>query len=130
MADHAHSSHSSEQEHTPHVLPGIVYWKVYGALMLLLFLTVWVAYQHIPVVIISVGIALTIAIVKMVLVILYFMHVRFQSRLTWLWASIGFVWLVILLTVVTDYMARPYDPRPVGWTAGAAEGQPSTQALH
>ena len=40
---------------------------------------------------------LTIAVTKATLVVLYFMHVRYSSRLTWIVVSTGFVWLMILI---------------------------------
>ena len=58
--------------------------------------------------------ALVIATAKMLLVILFFMHVRYHSRLVWLFAGAGFVWLLIMITLtLTDYLSRgvvkPYD---------------------
>src|SRR4026208_989 len=55
---------------------------------------------------------LTIAIVKALFVILYFMHVRWSSRLTWVVAASGFFWLLIMFTfTMTDYLSR-------GWVQG------------
>jgi cytochrome c oxidase subunit 4 len=39
---------------------------------------------------------LTIACTKATLVVLFFMHVRWSSRLTWVVAMSGFFWLLIL----------------------------------
>jgi cytochrome c oxidase subunit IV len=56
---------------------------------------------------------LTIACAKALLVILFFMHVRWSSRLTWVVAASGFFWLLILFTItMTDYMSR-------GWMVGS-----------
>lgn len=55
---------------------------------------------------------LVVAIAKALLVILFFMHVRWSSRLTWVVAASGFFWLMILFTItMADYMSR-------GWVAG------------
>ena len=55
---------------------------------------------------------LTIAVVKAMFVVLYFMHVRWSSRLTWVVAGSGFFWLLILFSfTLTDYMSR-------GWLQG------------
>ena len=55
---------------------------------------------------------LTIAIVKALFVVLYFMHVRWSSRLTWVVVASGFFWLLIMFTfTMTDYLSR-------GWMAG------------
>lgn len=47
-------------------------------------------------------VALAIAVAKGFLVILYFMHVRYSSRLTWVFAGAGFFWLAILLGGTLD----------------------------
>jgi cytochrome c oxidase subunit 4 len=52
-------------------------------------------------------IALSIAFLKAVLVLLYFMHLRYSSRLVWIFAISGFVWLMIIFFyVMTDYTSR------------------------
>lgn len=82
------------------------YYIVYAALLGLLTLTVVVA-------LLDVGaawgltIALTIAVAKSLLVMLYFMHVRDSSRTTWLFAAAGFAWLLILFVLMMgDYLSR------------------------
>jgi cytochrome c oxidase subunit 4 len=55
---------------------------------------------------------LGIAIAKALLVVLFFMHVRWSTRLTWVVAGAGFFWLLILFTLtMSDYMTR-------GWVEG------------
>ena len=52
--------------------------------------------------------ALTIAVCKALLVILYFMHVRYSDRLTWVFAGAGFFWLLILIGgTMDDVLTRP-----------------------
>ena len=52
-------------------------------------------------------IALGIAVTKASLVILYFMHVRYSDKLTWVIISAGFMWLAILFVLtMSDYYAR------------------------
>jgi len=51
--------------------------------------------------------ALGIAFAKMALVLLFFMHVRYSSRLTWLFVAAGFIWLLIMLDLtLADYLTR------------------------
>ena len=51
--------------------------------------------------------AVTIAAVKALLVILYFMHARYSSRLIWLFAGVGFAWLGIMIVLtMSDYLSR------------------------
>jgi cytochrome c oxidase subunit IV len=54
------------------------------------------------------AIALTIAVCKALLVILYFMHVRYSDKLTWVFAAAGFFWLLILIGgIMDDVLTRP-----------------------
>ena len=51
--------------------------------------------------------AFTIATVKAVIVILYFMHVRYSSGLTKVFALAGFFWLAILIGLsLCDFLTR------------------------
>ena len=53
--------------------------------------------------------AVVIAIVKTVLVVVYFMHLRYSSRLTWVFAGAGFFWLVILISLTLgDVLTRQW----------------------
>ncbi|HXF61599.1 MAG TPA: cytochrome C oxidase subunit IV family protein [Caldilineaceae bacterium] len=84
-----------------------LYVLVYLALMVLLVLTVSVAWLASGV--IELVLTLSIAVVKALLVILYFMHIRYGSRLTWLFAAAGFAWLAILLVLImSDYLSRSW----------------------
>lgn len=52
-------------------------------------------------------VALTIAVIKATLVILYFMHVRYSNKLTIITVCAGFFWLMILITLsLSDYLTR------------------------
>ena len=84
-------------------------WKTYAivllALMFATILTTWVAYQ--PLGDFSVVIALAIACTKMLLVALFFMHVRHSTKLTKLVVAGGLLWLLILLLLtLTDFVTR------------------------
>jgi cytochrome c oxidase subunit 4 len=60
-------------------------------------------------------VALAIATGKAVLVILYFMHVRFSRPLTWIFAGAGFFWLLILLSLtMSDVLTRSWFLAPGG----------------
>lgn len=103
-----HDTHS-------HIVPVKVYLLVYVALLVLLVATVGAAYLPGHHTLLNNVIALTIAVVKAVLVMLYFMHVRYSTRLTWLWASAGFFWLVIMfILTLGDYFTRHWVP-VLGW---------------
>ena len=91
---------------SPHIVTPKTYVLIWAALMLLLFVTLGLAMLNLSP--FNVALALTIAVTKMLLILLYFMHVKFSSRLTWLFAGAGFLWLLIMITLtMTDYLARP-----------------------
>ena len=55
--------------------------------------------------------AFTIALLKMLLVILYCMHVRFKAPLTWIFVAAGFIWLMIMVDLtLSDYLSRGAVP--------------------
>ena len=90
------------------------YFKVWSALLILLGLTVGVAYIQLGP--LNTLAALTIAVVKAVIIALYFMHLRFSPRVTWVFAGAGFFWLLIMFTLsFGDYLTRPWLPTPTVW---------------
>ena len=86
------------------------YIVIFIALLVLLFISVGVAYVHSQTA--SVRTALTvvgfsIAGLKAILIMLYFMHVKFSSRLTWIFASGSFFFLLIMIWLtLNDYGTR------------------------
>lgn len=87
----------------------IVSRKVYFIIFALLLLFTYITYR---VSFIDLGrlntiVALAIAVFKALLVVLYFMHVRYSSRLTWVVVMGGFFWLGILIALtMSDYLTR------------------------
>ena len=92
-----------------HVAPKSMYYRVFGALVLGTILTVAAAKFDMGA--LNNIVMLAIACTKASLVILFFMHVRWSSRLTWVVAMAGFFWLLILFGVgMSDYMSRGWVP--------------------
>jgi cytochrome c oxidase subunit 4 len=82
---------------------------VFAALILLTLLTVGLSRVEMSERLHTV-IGLTIAVTKASLVILFFMHLFYSSRLTWVVALSGLVWLGILISyTMNDYMTRSWD---------------------
>jgi cytochrome c oxidase subunit 4 len=81
----------------------------FGALMVLLGATVAVSF--VPLGPFGVVAALTIAFAKALLIVLFFMHVRYADRLTMIMAAADFFWLIILfLFTFSDYLTRGWAP--------------------
>jgi len=90
------------------------YLFVWVSLLILLAITIGVSYVHLgwlnPVA------AVSIAVIKAVIIILYFMHVRYSPKLVWIFVAAGFFWLAILFTLsMSDYLTRVYLPTPTIW---------------
>jgi len=101
---------------TGHVVPVRVYVGIFLALLVLTGLTTGVAFVDLgPWNTVA---ALAIAGVKMMLVALFFMHLRWSSSLTRIVVLAGFFWLAILIAfTLTDVGTRYWSPTPQGWTA-------------
>ena len=91
----------------PHV-PLRVYYMVFVALMFFMVLTIAAAFlPHHTLGTWSTIIALAIATTKAVLVVLYFMHVKYSTRLTWVVVVASFLWLGVLFVLTfADYLTR------------------------
>jgi cytochrome c oxidase subunit 4 len=90
-----------------HVLPLRIYWGVFLALVAGTLLTVYAAVHDLGAW--NTPIALFIAGTKAMLVILFFMHVKYSSKLTWMFVAGGFIWFVIQVVItMTDYVSRSW----------------------
>jgi cytochrome c oxidase subunit IV len=91
---------------SPHVPPR-TYFLVFAVLIALTVLTVGLSFLDLGPWHLAVGIA--IGIVKALLVVLFFMHVLYSSRLTWIVIIAGLFWTAILIGgVVSDYLTRSW----------------------
>src|SRR6185436_18758385 len=92
-----------EHAMSEHIVPVKTYVMIFLILMVGTALTVWAGLQDFPGQL-NVIIALTIAVTKATFVILYFMHVRYSSRLVWLVFGSAIFWLAILFALtLSDY---------------------------
>jgi len=90
---------------TEHVVPPRTYVLIYVVLIICTYLTWQVAYFDLGR--LNTVAALAIAVFKAVLVVLFFMHVKYSSRLTWAVIFGGLFWLGILLALtMNDYLTR------------------------
>ncbi len=91
-----------------HIVPIRVYVTIFLALLVGTALTVWAGLQDFPGPL-NVVIAMTIAVIKATLVVLYFMHVRYSSRLIWLILASALFWMGILFALTfSDYLTRDW----------------------
>ena len=107
-----------------HVFPIGMYVKTLIWLIVLMVLTVAIAQVNFAHIFAGRGwspalgtvmnnlIAMTIAVIKGLLVIQFFMHVKYGTDLIKVWAMTGFVWVTLMLFILMDYGTRKYEPAP------------------
>jgi cytochrome c oxidase subunit 4 len=98
---------SEHNEHAHHIVGPGVYVAILFALLIGTGLTVWASFLELglwnPV------IALAIATTKAVLVVLFFMHVKYSTKLTKLAIFSGiFMFLVLISMTLADYISRAW----------------------
>src|SRR6266550_2418536 len=94
-----------------HISPKSTYFTIFGALMVCTTLTVIAAFINLGN--LNFPVALVIAVFKATLVVLFFMHVKYGSRLTKLVVGTAFFFLGIMLTLtLTDYLSRGWFTAP------------------
>ena len=92
---------------TDHIVPTRVYYLIFAALMVGTAITVGVAFVDLGP--FNTVAALTIAVLKATLVVLFFMHVRYSTKLTWAVVMASVFWLAILLALTfSDYLTRSW----------------------
>lgn len=90
-----------------HLVTPFQYSLVFGTLLVGTAVTVGAAYVELGV--FNPIVALAIACFKAVIVILFFMHVKYQSRLVKITVAAGFFTFIVLITMtLTDYMSRAW----------------------
>ncbi|HEX8775877.1 MAG TPA: cytochrome C oxidase subunit IV family protein [Pyrinomonadaceae bacterium] len=96
-----------------HIVSKKVYFVIFGALMVGTGLTVLAAFKDMDTMFHGANtvVALTIAVIKATLVVLYFMHVRYSSRLIWVIVVSGIFWMAIMFALTfSDYSTRAPMP--------------------
>ncbi|MGC2639832.1 MAG: cytochrome C oxidase subunit IV family protein [Acidobacteriaceae bacterium] len=98
---------SEPTHHEEHIVSPRVYLIIGACLLLLTGTTAGVSYIDLGV--FNAVVALAIACLKMTLVVLFFMHVKYSSKLTKLTVAAGFFTFIVLLTMtMTDYISRAW----------------------
>ncbi len=126
---HGHTHKAIErpaQEHTLHIHQPSLYARTLVGLLVAMFLTVWASYWHFgdihmgPVTLhgtmINNFIAMGIATFKAALVMMFFMGLKYATKLTKMWAAAGFVMFSLMFLTFGDYATRQYETTE-RWTA-------------
>jgi cytochrome c oxidase subunit 4 len=98
---------SEPREHEHHIVSPKIYGAILAALLVGTALTVWASYIDLG--IFNPIIALAIACTKATLVVLFFMHVKYSTRLTKLAVFAGvFTFLILIGMTLSDYISRAW----------------------
>ncbi|HEX8236442.1 MAG TPA: cytochrome C oxidase subunit IV family protein [Abditibacteriaceae bacterium] len=98
--------HDQRDDHH-HIVTPLTYIKIIVVLMVLLIITVLAA--NIEMGVLNVPIAIAIATVKAVLIMMYFMHLKYSSKLVWIFAGVAFVFVGIMFALtLSDYFTRDW----------------------
>jgi cytochrome c oxidase subunit IV len=108
MSEYHDPSNVVNPEHADHhIVTPVTYAIVFATLLVFTGVTVGAAYVDLG--IMNPVIALAIASFKAVIVILFFMHVKYQSKLVKLTVISGFFTFLVLTTMtLTDYISRAW----------------------
>ena len=108
MTEYHDPSNVVNPEHAEHHIVGPqTYAMVFGTLLVFTGITVAAAFVNLG--ILNPMVALAIACTKAVIVILWFMHVKYQSKLIKMTVGAGFFTFLVLITMtLSDYMSRAW----------------------
>lgn len=90
-----HHSHDDISHQLGHIIPKRIYTMVLSALLLLTIITVWVAQFNFGTW--NIVVAMVVASIKAGLVTLFFMHLKYENKVTWLYVLFPIVLLFIMI---------------------------------
>lgn len=108
MSEYHDAANITNPEHgSHHIVTPVTYAIIFATLLVGTAITVGAAYVDLGV--FNPIVALAIACTKAVIVILFFMHVKYQSKLVKMTVAAGFFTFIVLITMtLTDYMSRAW----------------------
>ncbi len=100
--------HIPDQESRGHVSPTKTYYIIGSLLLVLTIITVLASLVHwgdmigVPGLLVNVLIAMVIATFKAALVLMYFMHMKYESKLIW---GMGIIYPIILFAIMIGFFS-------------------------
>jgi cytochrome c oxidase subunit IV len=115
-----------------HVLPKSLYFMVFGALLALTAITTAVAFVDLGP--FNTVVALVIAVCKATLVVLFFMHLKYQTGMTRVVILAALLWLAVLIGItMSDVFTRHWTEKGAPWNRSSLilpERHPASRDLH
>ena len=107
MSESTHQPAAQPHAHEHHVTPPIVYVVIFGVLLVFTALTVGASFVEMGV--FNPIVALAIGVIKATLVVLFFMGVKYSTKLTKLTVGCGlFTFIVLIGMTLADYITRAW----------------------
>jgi len=124
QSEHGPQYQDHDDEHT-HQVGMKTYYLIFSFLIVMLFVTVgaWYVDQHLY----SLGrfstpVAMAIAVAKAVAIVLFFMHIKYSSRLVQTFSCMGIAFLAIMfLLTFNDFGTRPWLPNAGVYSVSSAQ---------
>lgn len=114
MSSHQATAAHGQQSYHEHIVPVRTYLAVFITLLFATALTTWIAFQDLGQW--NVVVALIIAVCKASLVVLFFMHVKYNKGLTRITMIAAIFWLGLLITfTLADELTRHWQINPLPW---------------
>lgn len=105
------AQHPQHEDAFTHVVPPVIYYGIWATLMVLTLVTVLASFAELGP--FNIVIALLIATIKGTLVVLFFMHLRYSTKLTMVAVIAALFWLFIMFSLtMTDYLSRHWATYP------------------
>ncbi len=102
-----HSEHAEHEAQEHHIVSPVVYVVIFCALLVGTALTILASYLELGV--FNPIVAIAIAVVKATLVVLFFMHVKYSTKLTKLTVGAGlFTFMALVAMTLSDYISRAW----------------------
>jgi cytochrome c oxidase subunit IV len=102
------ANHTEHTDYVGHIIPARNYVAIWAILMVATAITVFAATLELGV--FNIVVALLIASIKGTLVVLFFMHLRYSTKLTMVTVIASIFWLFILFSLtMTDYISRAWS---------------------
>lgn len=107
MAEGHAAVEGHEEEHEHHIVGPMVYFTIFIALLVGTAITIGASYLNLGP--FNAALAIAIACTKATLVVLYFMHIKYSSKLMKLTVGAGvFTFLILVGMSMSDYISRAW----------------------
>ena len=130
MSHHSNHSNSAsghgQHQEMGHLVPYAVFLRVFVALLVLTAITVLVSLKDFGM--LNIVVAMTVASIKALIVALFFMHLKYENPLTWLYAMFPIGLLSLLIGLV--FLDNPFRNHPQPVVPPAAPIVHSAPAVH